>query len=448
MQRGHLFPRRAIQARWQTRAFLLAASALAFFAVSTRAQSAPPQSYRLAGLHFTGLSQITEEQVVSATGLHIGDTVTAPQISDVQFRLAGSGVFESVVYRYTTHGDELTAYFELKESQNALPFVFDNFVWLSRDELDRELRQRVPLYSAHAPIRGTTLQEIIDALVALLHSKGVDGTVSEIAFSPRLGAMPNALLFQITGVSMPVRSVNFPGASGLSEGQLTAASAEILGRDYSLSHWSDHASYRLVPLYRRNGYLKVSFGEPVGKIIGSANDGSPVEVAVTLPVEEGLQYFWLKAEWAGNQKLPSSELDHLLGMKAKEVANQDKIDEGIAAIQRAYLSRGYIEANLGPKASTNDAERLVSYDFLIDEGAQYRMGQVHFSGLPLAAAQDLTKNWKLKPGDIFDAVFVDDYIKQAGLKQLFEMGIKKNSVTSKRQLDKEKAIVDLYIEFR
>jgi outer membrane protein assembly factor BamA len=430
----------------------LFALALILFALRAQGQSDPAKSYRLAAVHFTGLSEITEQQAAVATGLHTDDSVAPAQIAEIQFRLAGSGVFESVVYRYTTHGDDLTAYFELKESQNSLPFVFDNFVWFSRDEIQLALRQAVPLYSDRAPIRGTTHQEILDTLVALLHSKGVDGTVEEIAFSPRPGEPLDTLLFQVKGVPMPVRSVKFPGASGLTEAQLIAASAEVLRKDYSISRWSDYASYRLVALYHRNGYLRVRFGQPVGVTSGSSTGssivGSPVEVAVTLPVEEGLQFFWDKAAWAGNRQLNSVELDRLLGMKAKEVANQDKIDAGIASIERAYLSRGYIEVALNPHPILDDTGRLASYDFSVDEGAQYRMGQVHFSGVSDAASQKLTKNWKLKPGDIFDAVWVDDYIKEAVLKQLFEMGIRRNAYTSKRQLDKEKAIVDLYIEFR
>jgi outer membrane protein assembly factor BamA len=427
--------------------FLVALTVI-LFAKCVQGQSDPAKSYRLAAVHFTGLSEITEQQAAVATGLHTGDSVTPAQIGEIQFRLAGSGVFESVVYRYTTHADDLTTYFELKESQNSLPFVFDNFVWFSRDEIDQALRKAVPLYSDRAPIKGTTHQEILDTLVALLHSKGVDGTVEEIAFSPRPGEPLNTLLFQVKGFPMPVRSVKFPGASGLAEAQLVAASAEILGKDYSISRWTDHASYRLYALYRRNGYLRVRFGKPVGSTMGNSNGGSPVEVAVTIPVEEGFQYSWEKATWAGNRQLPSAELDRLLDMKAKEVANQDKIDAGIAAIEREYLSRGYIEVALNPRPILHDTERLANYDFSVDEGAQYRMGQVHFSGVPDAAAQKLAKNWKLKPGDFFDAVGIDDYMRESVPKQLLEMGIKRSSYTSKKQLDKEKAIVDLYIEFR
>ena len=416
--------------------------------ISAVGQSSAPQSFKLTGIHFAGLNRFTQEQAVAASGLRPGDSVTAQQLAAAQQILIKSGVFENVGYRYTTHGNELTADFQVKESLNVLRCAFDNFVWFSPDELDQSLRRRVALYVGLAPASGTTLQDITDALNALLRSNGINGTVEEIAFSPSVGAAPDRLLFEVKGVSMPVRSVHFPGSSGLSEQQLAAASVEMIGQDFSISHWDEYVSFGLVPLYKRNGYLKAHFGDPVGRPMGAANAGSPVEVTVTLPVEEGLQYFWDKSTWAGNQQLQGEELNHLLGMKQKDVANQDKIDAGMRAVRKAYSVRGFIEADLGPKPNLNDAERLAGYDFTVTEGTQYHMGQIHFGGLPIAAAQELTKNWKLKPGDVFDATYLDTFIQNVAMKKLTEMGIKKIHVRPNSKPDKEKAIVDLYVEFQ
>lgn len=424
--------------------------AISFLATQTPAneQSLPEKSRKLAGVHFTGLNRYTQEAAVAATGLRIGEPITVQQIVVVQQQLGKSGAFETVAYRYTTHGEELTADFQVKESQNVLPCFFDNFVWFSDAELDHSLRHSVALYTGLSPTSGTTLQEIIDALKALLHSKGIEGTVEEIPFSPHVGVLPDRLLFEVKGVPMPVTSVKFPGASGLTQEQLTSASKEIIGQDFSITHWNEYASYGLVPLYKRNGYLNVRFGDPAGKLLGSAPGDSSVQIDVSLPVEEGLKYFWEKADWTGSRQLTPAELDRLLGMKSKEIANQDKIDAGMAAIQKAYSAHGFIEANLGPKANLNDSDRMASYEFLVNEGTQYHMGQIHFDGVPDRASQELTKAWKLKPGDVFDATYLDDFLQKVGLRKLVEMGLKPSRTIAKNQVDKEKAIVDQYVEFR
>lgn len=423
------------------------AAAILCAGAPAHAQAGSAQSFRLTAIHFVGLDRLTQEQTIAATGLHNGDSITVAQIAGVQQNLAKSGVFENVAYRYTTHGGDITADFQVKESKNVLPCSFDNFVWFSQDELDQTIRRRVPLYAGKAPASGTTLQQVADVLTALLHSNGIEGTVDEIPMSPGVGAPPDKLLFQLKGVPMPVRSVKFPGASGLSEQQLTAASAEIIGQDFSTTHWSEYANFGLAPLYRSYGYLKVEFGQPTGRVNDTARDGSPVEVTVTLPVQEGLQYNWDKAEWSGNQQFPAQELDRLLAMKPRAVANAGKIAEGIAAVEKAYSTRGFIDLRLESDAKLDDAGRLATYDFSLTEGTQYRMGQIHWAGLPDKASAELTKSWKLKPGEVFDESYWPSFSQNVVSKKLSEMGIRKARVTVNRQVDKEKALVDLYVKF-
>jgi outer membrane protein assembly factor BamA len=84
----------------------------------------------------------------------------------------------------------------------------------------------------------------------------------------------------------------------------------------------------------------------------------------------------------------------------------------------------------------------------VSEGTQYHLGQIHFDVLSDRASQELIKVWKLKPGDVFDAAYLNDYLQKAALKKLFEMGIRPARTSAKNQVDKEKAIVDQYVEFR
>jgi outer membrane protein assembly factor BamA len=425
----------------------LLASLLFGMASLALAQNAQDGPFRLASVKYVGLSRYTEAQANAEIGLRLGNTITMAQLQAASDRLSDSGAFDSVTYRYSTRGNELSAEFKVQETDKVLPCAFDNFVWFSDQQLDQALRARVPFYTGVTPVNGTTSKEIAAALEQLLHTSGVSGTVEQIASADHPGAPISALLFTVKGVDMPMRSVTFPGASAIPEGELVIASSQLMGQDYSASNVSVFGKDGLLPLYGRHGYLRAHFEKPQAKVAGSSANRPSQDIAVTLPVQEGFEYYWQKADWNGNQQLPAVDLDQLLGMKAREVANKDKIDAGFAAVKRAYGTKGFIDVSVEPKMLLDDASKSVSYDVTIAEGTQYHLAQVHFGGLPDRAAEELAKKWQLKPGDIYNATYVDEFVKSIAWPAIRKMGIQAKSVAINSQRDKQAASVQLNIVF-
>src|SRR5580700_6113184 len=341
-------------------------------------QSTTPQSYRLATMKFAGLSRFNETQASKATGLQTGDSVTQAQLAAAVDTLAKSGAFDNVSFRYSTNGNSINVEFQVVEVSKLLPCVFDNFVWFSDAELDKALRSRVSFYAGGVPESGDTSEEVRAALRDMVRANGITGDVTVIPSIAGIGQPVSALVYSVTGVAMPIRSIRFAGNAAITATNLEAASSQIIGRDYSVGYVSQFAGAGLVPLYRKQGYLRARFEKPDGKPLRS-NDTRPVqEVAVVLSVEEGPEFYWEKAEWTGNRVFTAEELDRLLGMKPKEVANQEKIDAGLTAVKRAYDTRGFIEAAVQPKEILDDSARLTTYNVKVDEGAQFHLGAVHF----------------------------------------------------------------------
>lgn len=415
--------------------------------LSASAQTPPAASFRLASVKYTGLNRYTETQVNAEMGLRLGDMISADQLKDASDRLSQSGAFDNVSFHYVTKDKELSAEFQLRESQKVLPCIFDNFVWFSDQQLDQTLRTRVPLYTGVSPEDGSTVKEIAVALEQLLRANGINGTVQEIANAERLGGPITAMLFEVKGVEMPIQSVRFPGASMVPEKDLVAASSQLMMQDFSVTNVSLFGSKGLLPIYKRRGYLRAQFEKPQPKVVGGGPDKSTQEIAVVLPVKEGSEYYWEKADWNGNKQIPKEDLDRLLGMKARDLANQDKIDAGVDAVKRAYDTKGYIDASIQPKMTFDDDAKLVSYDVALDEGIQYHLGHVHFSGLPDRATDELAKKWQLKPGEIYNATYVSDFVKTVAMPTVVKMGIKTTNISINSQRDKQAASVELYFAF-
>jgi outer membrane protein assembly factor BamA len=411
------------------------------------AQSSNSQSYRLATMKFTGLNRFSETQAGKATGLRTGDSVTQAQLAAAVDKLTKSGAFENVSFRYSTNGNSLNVEFQVVEISRLLPCVFDNFVWFLDAKLDKALRDRVSFYAGGVPESGTTSEDVRVALRDMLRANGISGDVTVIPSIAGLGQPVSAFVYSVTGVQMPIRSIRFAGNAAIPASSLQAASSQMIGRDYSVSYVSQFAGAGLVPLYRKQGYLRARFQKPEGSPLHSNNSGPVQEVSVSLSVEEGQEFYWEKAEWTGNRVFTSEELDRLLGMKPKEVANQEKIDAGLTAIKRAYDTRGFIEAAVKPQEILDDASRLTTYNVAVDEGAQFHLGMVHFEGLPEVASKELIKSWQLKPGDVYDASYPSRFVSKVAIGKLKELGIEKTSATVSSKPEKQKASVDLNIVF-
>jgi outer membrane protein assembly factor BamA len=411
------------------------------------AQSQAQSPYRLAVLRFNGLNLFTSEQVSSAIGLRVGDRVSVSRLAAAADVLAKSGAFDDVNYRYSTDGTDMTAEFRLVETKKMLPCFFDNFVWFSDQQIGQALRHDVPFYAGVAPESGATVQQITSRLRDLIRAKGIAADVEELP-DAILGKAVVGFRFRVTGISMPIRSTDFPGASAVSESDLASASKEIVGRDFSSSMVSSFVSAGLIPLYRRRGYLRARFDQPRVTVSESSAAYSHPDISVSIPVEEGKEFLWNNARWNGNHQFSLEELDRILGMKSGEVANQEKVDNGLTAIGKAYEKHGYIDATLDKRVALDDATRMASWEIMIDEGTQYRIGQVHFSGIPEAATKELIDGWGLKPGEIYDGSYLAEFIQEVAVFKLLKKGmtIKESSISLQR--DKPKAIVDVYIAFR
>lgn len=377
------------------------------------AQAPAASGFRLTKISVVGLQQFSEQKVVALSKLFPGESVTLEDLNAAANRLAQYGVFQKVTYQYRTQNNEMDLEFEVVESKELVACKFDNFVWFTPAQLNAALAQNVPLYRGSAPQSGQMLQLIEDSLNALLKQKGVPGSVQFIPFSNGVGQPITAAMFSVSGVALPIREIHFPGASTLSEGKLEKESKPLLGQDYTATEVNTFVPDTILPLYGELGYLRAHF-DPAQVQLLSTNYGAPSQdVSVTVGVHEGVAYNWDGDGWSGNNALSSGELDKLLGMHAEAVANMRKYDDGMQAVHDAYLKQGYLHLAISPQRKFDEATRRVAYQFSVEEGPQFHMGNFTVTGLSASAARRFSREWKLRRGDVFDGTYLREFMKQA-----------------------------------
>lgn len=382
-------------------ALFMCANGVGFTVPTT--QSAVPA--RLASIQVKGNQRYTLQDIELLSGLHIGRTVAPANLSDAASTLAKTGLFANVKYTYTTVGSQLTVTFEVDEAPSTIPVTFDDFVWMTDDELKTALRADVPEFDGKTTVYAGASDLIASGLQKILTTRKLPGHVVVTPKFPIGGTRsdPLGFIFSVDDPSPKVCALHVAGASAIPEKDLVSQLSGAIGEGYSREFLTAASAGTLTDLYHAKGYWRAAFA-PVTVALDEC-DG----VTVTLNVHEGAQYVWDHAVWAGNTALPSAALDKALNMKAGEIADFHKIDDGVRSLHQEYAHVGHVLESATYTPQLDDATHRATFNLIVKEDAQYTMGTVEFVGIKDADADKLQKQWHLKAGVVFDESYMNKY---------------------------------------
>ena len=364
-------------------------------------QAAAQAAFQLATVTVNGSKRFTKDDVVRLSGLKVGESITAQGLDGAASRLASTGLFASVNYRYTTAGGKLDVVFELPDQAWTDPVVFDNFVWFTDQELTTAVRQAVPSFDGTLPSNEEVVAFISRTLQPLLDGRGIR---AQVVGQSRVNTVTRRKqqLFRVTGTdtSLTMCALRFEGTAGVSDADLIKAAQSVIGTDYSRAFIDDLANGTLRQEYRHRGYWAAALTSK-----GAALDQGCRGVTVTLNVMEGAVYTWDHAQWVGVTALQATDLDAVLGMKPGEVVDVIRLDAGLRSVHATYDSRGYLRQGATYTPALDEASHRATFRIEVTEYEQFHMGTLAFPDLPEADAARLIKKWTIKAGDVFDGSY-------------------------------------------
>jgi outer membrane protein assembly factor BamA len=382
---------------------LLAATLIVSAAPRVHAQQqgeTAPKVSKIAGITVTGTRKFPVDQIVSASGLKIGDVVSADQIQAAADRLAALGIFSAVNYRFSSKGETISLEFQIQEG-HTVPLLFDDFPWFTDDEIAAAVRREVGLFTGESPESGVMVDEIANVLDKLLASRHIKGELThQLVAAPTGNGM--VLQFRVEAPGLRIQSVQFGDPLAAGSERLKDRISDVKGQPYSRLAIEIFENEHLRPLYASKGYLRAKIGPPQPHMMGHSDDPAESNVEALIPVAPGPMYSWNGVSWRGNTAVPSASLDAAVGIKTGEVADGMKIDALWRELELEYGKRGYLDAKLDVQPEFDDNARRVSYRVNIVEGPQYRMGEMVVTGLSLDAEKQLRHAWQLAPGQVFD----------------------------------------------
>jgi outer membrane protein assembly factor BamA len=299
----------------------------------TAVSNSPAGTWKLVAIDVKGSQRYTSEEILGGGGLQIGQSVTEDDFKKATEHLGQTGLFTNASYAYTYSSAGAKLELQLSDNDQLVPAHFDNFVWLTDQELLNKLRERVPLFKGLLPLAGDLADQVSDALQAVLIEQKVQGKADYIRVAKREGPI-EAFLFTVSSHTIFVQSVVFTGAGTSELPLLQDAAKRLLKGDYAHTTIQNEERIGFRPIYLQRGHLKASFEETQVKVVHDSEEETLVEVTIT--VTPGLEYKLTDIAWTGNSAFPSPQLQSLIRLKTGESANAVELDKNLSGVAALY----------------------------------------------------------------------------------------------------------------
>jgi outer membrane protein assembly factor BamA len=378
----------------------------------------PASARQLIAIKVIGSKRFSEQDIAAASGLQLGTSVSEDDFKRAARRLGDMGVFTDIAYSYSYSSAGTKLEFRVVDAEKFVPVHFEDFVWFSDQTMLRRIKEHAPLFDGELPLSGRLPEEVSDVLQAMLVENSIPGHV-EFERTGKSDQPVDAIVYKVADVVIQIRNVEFTGASVAELPALTAAARRVFDREYSRSVLHALVEKQLLPVYYSRGYLKAAFGEPQPKVVkqpSAANDEGPrnlTVVDVVFPVTPGQEYKLKSLECSGNEQISADTLQKMIRAEPGKPANTIRLGDNIRDVQKLYGSKGYVTASITPQFAFDDADSTVAIRLEIKEGPVFHMGDLEFRGLDNSLATKLRNAWKIRPGEVYNAAYLSEYLPSA-----------------------------------
>jgi outer membrane protein assembly factor BamA len=106
--------------------------------------------------------------------------------------------------------------------------------------------------------------------------------------------------------------------------------------------------------------------------------------------------------------------------KTGDVANFDRVTQGLERIRLAVRHAGYLEAKVAMDRKIDNDKKAVDVAVHIDAGPRFTMGKLNIVGLDLNGEFEIKRIWTMKEGGPFNADYPDLFLTRVREEGLFE----------------------------
>jgi outer membrane protein insertion porin family len=404
-------------------------------AITAWAQTDRP--FPLERIEVQGNHHYTVSQILVASGLKVGQTVTKADFDTARDRLVASGVFENVGCSFTPakDGKGYDGIIDVSEVQAFLPIRFEELP-VSDEQMATFLKQKDPFFGPRIAATKQILERYTGWISEFLASRDFHDKVSARVVSEN----PPDLEVLVRPVTPrpSVAQVKFTNTGDIPAQQLVRGFYSIaVGSVYTERQFRILLENNIRPLYEVRGYLAVKFPK-----IATTPATDVKGLVVTVDVDQGAVYKIGKVDYT-DESMPRAQLTKLANLKEGDPVNMDLVKKAQEAIDRALRRLGYLHTKSDVKRTMQEVTKTVDFAFEIESGPQYKMGELAIVGLDIETEPAIRKMWGLLETKPFNADYPQRFLDRVKEDGLFE-NLKNTRFENKVDDGKLKVDVTLY----
>jgi len=272
----------------------------------------------------------------------------------------------------------------------------------NRKYKDKVLRQRIDLKEG----------EYLDPILAEAGRRTIAEIYRKIGFAfvqvtlDKQKLSQGQLIYTIDeGPRVQIRKVSFSGNDAIKAGTLRKL---IKTKQEKWFYWPFYYTKEMVAedierlenLYYERGFLDYSITAKTE----FTDDKS--KVRVTFIIDEGPIYRVGKIIFAGNQYFDQQTLRATLQLEPEQVYIKRKAQSDAKRLGELYYEHGFVDAEVAQQPKFVSDANVVDVEFAIDEGKQFRIGQIDITGNEFTqdkAVRQVLNEYGFTPGQLYNA---------------------------------------------
>lgn len=293
----------------------------------------------------------------------------------------------------------------------------------------REQRVGISKEAVFDPVKANSGKRVIRELLA---SKGFPNATVEVR-EEDVSATSKAITFVVDqGNRSRIVDIDFEGNEVFSDGELRGAMLYVMetglvsrfkGQDILDLRKLQADLQRNVRSYMfSKGYFQARIGDPQIVGLGYRRTGPPLigslplpiitskddTLRIVVPVSEGKVFRVGELKVEGNSIYSEQQILGYVGLKQGEIADAKRLQDAVyEQLKKVYGSQGFVlyNAEFDPVFKDNPAnpnEGIVDITISIDEGRQFRLRRLEFTGNTFTRDKVLRREFLINEGDIYN----------------------------------------------
>ena len=337
----------------------------------------------------------------------------------------------------------------------------------------REDRVGVSKESVYDPVKSRAATRVLREMLASKGYPNAKVTVTE----EEVSATSIAIIFNIEqGNRSRIVEIDFEGNQHFKDGELrdaltlvkeTGLISRVKGMDILDLRKLQYDLDRNVRTYMwSKGYFQARVGEPEVEGLGYKRTGFPILKAfpiplltskddtlkIRVPITEGRVYRVGEVKVIGNSIFSEQQILGYIGLKKGEIVDGKRLQEAIYEdLKKVYGGQGFVQYTAEPEpqfqdSPTNPNEGIVDITITIDEGKQFTLRRLEFTGNTFTRDKVMRREFLINEGDIYNSNYLEISVARLNQTQYFDPIEKDQDVEIRT--DEEKGDVDLIVKVK